>query len=71
MSALFEAENRALRTMAKERSQLLHEREELLASRLVETKRFLENQLALQEAQERIRAARRQFSSALGDLQKR
>ena len=71
MSALFEAENRALRTMAKERSQLLREREELLASRLVETKRFLENRLALQEAQERVRAARRNFGSAPADLKKR
>lgn len=71
MPALFEAENRALRTMAKERSQLLREREALLASRLAETKRFLENQLALQEAQERIRAARRNSGSALADLQKR
>ena len=71
MPALFEAENRALRTMATERSQLLREREALLASRLAETKRFLENQLALQEAQERIRAARRNSGSALADLQKR
>ena len=71
MPALFEAENRALRTMAKERSQLLREREALLASRLAETKRFLENQLALQEAQERIRAARRNSGSAPAHLQKR
>jgi len=71
MPALFEAENRALRTMAKERSQLLREREALLASRLAETKRFLENQLALQEAQERIRAARRNSGSAPADPQKR
>jgi len=64
MPALFDAENRALDTMARQRDRLLQERERLLALRLVETKRFLEGQQALQDTQDRIRAARRQATGA-------